>query len=81
MGGLFENDSPDKKILDEIIPDKPVFILSQSGHSAWVNSKALEVSGIDEKFENNGAYIFDRYPGTNEPSGTVKRQCHGFDHE
>ena len=75
VGGLFENDSPDKKILDEIIPDKPVFILSQSGHSAWVNSKALEVSGIDEKFENNGAYIFDRYPGTNEPSGTVKESA------
>ncbi|WP_282122492.1 amidohydrolase [Algibacter mikhailovii] len=72
VGGLFENDSPDKKILDEIIPDKPVFILSQSGHSAWVNSKALEISGVDENFQNEGAYIFDRYPGTNEPSGTVR---------
>lgn len=72
VGGLFENDSPDKKILDEIIPDKPAFILSQSGHSAWVNSKALEISGIDEKYENNGAYLFDRYHGTNKPSGTVR---------
>ncbi|GGZ90009.1 amidohydrolase [Algibacter mikhailovii] len=72
VGGLFENDSPDKKILDEIIPDKPVFILSQSGHSAWVNSKALEISGVDENFQNEGSYIFDRYPGTNEPSGTVR---------
>ena len=72
VGGLFKDDSPDKKMLDEIIPDKPAFILSQSGHSAWVNSKALELSRIDENFENNGAYIFDRYPGSNIPSGTVR---------
>ena len=75
IGGIFENDSPDKKLLDEIVPDIPVFLLSQSGHSAWVNSKALEVAGIDETFENDGAYIFDRYPGTREPSGTVRESA------
>ena len=68
----FENDNPDKKLLDEIVPDVPVFILGQSGHSAWVNSKAMELAGIDETVENEGAYIFERYEGTNEPSGTVK---------
>ena len=73
IGGALEpNDSPDKKLLDEIAPDVPVFLLSQSGHSSWVNSKALELAGIDASFENTGAYIFDRYPGTNEPSGTVR---------
>ena len=72
MGGVFDKDSPDKTILDEIAPDVPVFLLSQSGHSAWVNSKALELAGIDEDFKNTHAYIFDRYPGTNEPSGTVR---------
>jgi predicted amidohydrolase YtcJ len=75
VGGLFNGDSPDKKLLDEIIPDKPAFILSQSGHSAWVNSKALEISGIDENFQNEGSYIFDRYDGTNEPSGTVRESA------
>ena len=72
IGGLFENDSPDKKLLDEIVPDVPVFLLSQSGHSAWMNSKALELAGIDETVDNEGSYIFDRYPGTNEPSGTAR---------
>ena len=71
-GALFENDSADKKVLDEIVPDVPVFILSQSGHSAWVNSKALELAGIDETVDNEGSYIFDRYEGTNEPSGTAR---------
>ena len=71
-GALFENDSPDKKVLDEIVPDVPVFLLSQSGHSAWVNSRALELAGIDETVDNVGSYIFDRYAGTNEPSGTAR---------
>lgn len=75
VGGLFENDSPDKKWLDEIMPDKPIFLLSQSGHSAWVNSKALELAGIDETFENTAAYIFDRYDHTKEPSGTVRESA------
>ena len=72
VGGTFKNDSPDKKILDEITSDVPMFLLSQSGHSAWVNSKALELAGIDENYKNEGAYIFDRYEGTNEPSGTAR---------
>lgn len=71
-GALFENDSADKKVLDEIVPDVPVFLLSQSGHSAWVNSAALELAGIDETVDNVGSYIFDRYEGTNEPSGTAR---------
>jgi len=75
VGGIFDNDSPDKRVLDEIVPDVPIFLLSQSGHSAWVNSKALEMAGIDETFENEGAYIFDRYEGTNEPSGTVRESA------
>jgi len=72
IGGIFENDSPDKKLLDEFAPDVPIFLLSQSGHSAWVNSKALELAGVDASLKNEGSYIFDRYPGTNEPSGTVR---------
>jgi predicted amidohydrolase YtcJ len=75
VGGIFENDSPDKKLLDAIAPDIPIFLLSQSGHSAWVNSKALELAGIDESYENQGAYIFDRYEGTKEPSGTVRESA------
>ena len=71
-GALHPSDSPDKALLDEIAPDIPVFLLSQSGHSAWVNSKALELASIDESFENTGSYIFDRYEGSNEPSGTVR---------
>jgi hypothetical protein len=34
--------------LDALIPDKPVFLIRKDGHSAWVNSRALALAGIDE---------------------------------
>ena len=70
--GVFPGDSPDKRLLDAVVPDRPVYLLSQSGHMAWVNSRALEVAGINEEFVDKGAVKVDRYPGTNEPSGTVR---------
>lgn len=39
---------PHKKDLDSVVPDRPVWITSLTGHSVWVNSKALEVLGVDE---------------------------------
>ncbi len=39
---------PNKSVLDEICPDKPMAILSASGHCGWVNSKALEAAGVDK---------------------------------
>ena len=32
---------PDKKFLDEVVPDRPVFLQAYDGHSSWANSKAL----------------------------------------
>jgi predicted amidohydrolase YtcJ len=41
-------DGPNKRDLDAIVPDRPVWITSSSWHSYWLNSKALEVLGIDK---------------------------------
>ena len=37
---------PDKKFLDEVVPDRPVFLQAYDGHSSWANSKALAMAGI-----------------------------------
>ncbi|MGZ3770518.1 MAG: amidohydrolase [Bdellovibrio sp.] len=42
--------SPDKKILDQLFPDQPVYLTRKDGHRSWVNSKALSLLGI--KSEN-----------------------------
>ena len=45
--GLFPSHGPNKALLDQIVPDRPVFLLAIDGHSAWVNSKALAMAKID----------------------------------
>ena len=43
---------PDRRELDEIFPDRPVWLTSSSWHSYWLNSRALEVLGVDEDSED-----------------------------
>jgi predicted amidohydrolase YtcJ len=43
---VFPRGAPDRGSLDAIAPDRPVFLWSRDGHSAWCNSKALEIAGI-----------------------------------
>jgi predicted amidohydrolase YtcJ len=40
-GGIALRDS-----LDAVVPDRPVYLQSRDGHSAWVNSRALELAGV-----------------------------------
>ena len=39
---VFPRGCPSKDDLDAIVPDRPVFLPNRDGHSAWVNSVALE---------------------------------------
>jgi predicted amidohydrolase YtcJ len=44
---FFEGGNPDKERLDAVVPDRPVYLENRDGHTAWVNSRALELAGID----------------------------------
>ena len=70
--GVFPDDSPSKDLLDAIVPDRPVYLLSQTGHEAWVNSRMLEMIGIDATGEQTSKLKWDVDPETNEPSGNVR---------
>ena len=70
--GVFPGNSPRRELLDEIVPDRPVYLLSQTGHSAWANSKALEMAGISRETPQTSQIVFDTDPDTGEPSGTVR---------
>ncbi len=75
---LFENGEPNKSVLDEIIPDRPVVIISDSEHEAWLNSAALARVNItaDTKDPQNGTIVRD--PKTGEPSGTLREAAAGL---
>jgi len=46
--------------LDEIVPDKPAYVQDESGHNAWVNSRALEVAGVTAETPDPPAGYFER---------------------
>lgn len=41
-------DFPNRLDLDDVINDRPVFLVRVDAHAAWVNSHALELAGIDK---------------------------------
>ena len=69
---LFPNGLPDKKLIDSVIPSRPVILKSATGHQLWVNSAALEMAGIDSESIDPPRGRIDRYPGSSVPSGSLQ---------
>jgi predicted amidohydrolase YtcJ len=61
---LFPKTGPDKKLIDEIVSDIPVSLSSEDGHSKWVNSKALELTGITKDTPNPEGGVIEHDPVT-----------------
>jgi predicted amidohydrolase YtcJ len=66
---------PHKKYLDELFPDRPVFLDGYDGHTSWANSKALAIAAIgkDTPDPSNGAIVRD--PATGEATGALKESA------
>jgi len=64
--------SPDRAIIDELVPDRPVFLTSQDGHTGWANSVALDIAGITKDTPDPVDGRIDRDPETGEPSGALQ---------
>jgi predicted amidohydrolase YtcJ len=52
---------PNKKILDDVMADRPVYLVAYDGHSSWANSKALSMAGVDRNTPDppNGRIVRD----------------------
>ena len=52
---------PDRRLLDEVVLDRPVLLEAYDGHTSWANSKALAVAGITRETPDppNGKIIRD----------------------
>jgi predicted amidohydrolase YtcJ len=66
---------PNKKALDQLFPDIPVFLVCFDSHSFWANSKALALAGITKSTPNppNGEIVHDLTTG--EPTGALKENA------
>ncbi|MED3910797.1 amidohydrolase [Peribacillus simplex] len=47
-GYWHDKQEPHYKILDAVIPDRPVVLFHAEGHYTWVNSKAMDLAGVTE---------------------------------
>ncbi|MFH1437972.1 MAG: amidohydrolase [Pseudomonadota bacterium] len=65
-----EKKFPDRKILDAVESSRPVFLERVDGHAVWVNTKALELAGIDASTaDERGGQIIRRSSG--DPTGVL----------
>jgi len=62
---------PTRADLDAVAPDHPVVLRRASGHSAWVNSMALRLSGITAETPDPDAGEVQKDPVTGEPTGIL----------
>ncbi|HEY7668073.1 MAG TPA: amidohydrolase [Actinomycetota bacterium] len=46
---VFPGGTPTRETLDEIVADRPVFLSNRDNHAAWVNSRALDLAGVDRR--------------------------------
>ncbi len=66
---------PDRQALDTVTGDHPAIILSKDQHSAWVNSRALELAGITAKtLQTSSGVIVRTADGT--PTGILRETAY-----
>jgi predicted amidohydrolase YtcJ len=68
--GDFPNGTPRREDLDAIVPDRPVFLPNRDGHTTWVNSRALEIAGIDAATPDPADGRIERDPD-GSPTGSL----------
>lgn len=61
-----------RKLIDEVVSDRPVVVASADGHTQWVNSKALELAGITRDTRDPDTGRIDRDPETGEAIGSLQ---------
>ncbi|MBM4186840.1 MAG: amidohydrolase [Gemmatimonadetes bacterium] len=72
---VFPNANPHRRLLDAVVSDRGVYLSAADGHSAWVNSKALQLAGITKATADPPKGRIERDPATGEPTGTLRESA------
>ncbi len=70
-GGAF----PNRKDLDAVAPEHPVFLRRKCGHAGWANSQALALAGITAETPDPPGGEIERDPHSGEPTGILKEHA------
>ena len=66
----FAGGVPHRSLLDAVVPDRPVYLPNRDAHGAWVNSRALELSGVHTGTPDPDDGRIERDPD-GSPQGTL----------
>lgn len=65
---------PTRQQLDAVVADRPVYLETRDGHTAWVNSLALDLAGITASSADPAGGVIDR-DADGHPSGTLQEHA------
>lgn len=66
----FPGGTPTREALDAVVPDRPAMLINADHHGAWVNSRALEIAGVDTQTLDPADGRIER-DAAGRPSGTL----------
>lgn len=69
---------PTKEMIDEVVPNQPVFVERLDGHMGVANSYALNMAGITKETESPEGGLIVKDPVTGEPTGVLKDNAMSF---
>lgn len=63
LAKAFGPTGPTAAQLDSVVPDRPAIITDEGGHTAWINSAAMKIAGLDRDTPDPvpGAHYYQRY--------------------
>lgn len=67
----FPGGTPTRQELDNVVPDRPAFLINRDGHGAWVNAMALKLAGVDRSTPDPADGRIER-DDVGEPAGTLQ---------
>ncbi|MFK0190833.1 amidohydrolase [Kitasatospora sp. NPDC090308] len=67
----FPGGTPDRHLLDTLVPDRPVYLVNRDHHGAWTNTRALELAGLDRRTPDPADGRIER-EADGTPGGTLQ---------
>jgi len=74
---VWGNKFPTRQDLDAVAPNNPVYLVRVDGHVAWVNSKALQLAGVDKNTKSPEGGEIER-DASGEATGILKETAQGL---
>ena len=84
LGGEWDHDRtfhgqlPTAALIDKYVADRPVFLRRYDGHMGVVNTRVLQMAGIDAQTPDPAGGVIYRKPGSREPSGILRDNAMGL---